>query len=114
MWLCHFVNCYFSIILTVSVCTEQNLLFPCFIFFQLGNLFDFGSCTPFFLFSQHLSLGISSRHSVAVVWGFPKRFSVQRVGRVVEGRRGRGEERRGEDEYVKGVIHVGDKCVGRT
>ena len=21
------------------------------------------------------------------------------------------EERRGEDEYVKGAIHVGDKCV---
>ena len=78
-----------------------------------------------FLFSQHLSLEISSRHSVAAVWGFPKRFSVQnnmevvksdeetirslcgilvrmwwsyewaleRVGRVVEERRGRGEER---------------------
>ena len=30
------------------------------------------------------------------------------MGRVVEGRRGRGEERRGEDKYVKGVIHVGD------
>ena len=121
MWLCHFVNCHFSIILTVSVCAEQNLI----IFFQLGNLFDFSSCTPFFYFSQHLSLEISSRHSVAAVWGFPKRFSVQnnmevvksdeetirslcgilvrmwwsyewaleRVGRVVEERRGRGEER---------------------
>ena len=49
-----FVNCHFSIILTVSICTEQNLIFflkfICLIFFQLGNLFDFGSCTPFFLF----------------------------------------------------------------
>ena len=46
--------------LTVSVCTEQNLiffLFPCFIFFQLGNLFDFGSCTPFFLFFPALIMG---------------------------------------------------------
>ena len=44
----------YNTVLTVSVCTEQNLIFffkfPCFIFFQLGNLFDFGSCTSFFLF----------------------------------------------------------------
>ena len=87
MWLCHFVNCHFSIILTVSVCAEQNFNFLVLfnlIFFLLGNLFDFDSCTSFFYFSQHLSLEISSRHSVAAVWGFPKRFSVQNNMEVVK------------------------------
>ena len=39
---------------------------------------------PFFYFSQHLSLRISSRHSVAAVWGFPKCFSVQNNMEVVK------------------------------
>ena len=40
---------FYNTVLTVSVCTEQN--------FQLGNLFDFGSCTPFFLFFPALVIG---------------------------------------------------------
>ena len=43
---------FYNTVLTVSGYTEQNLifdfLFPCFIFFQLCNLFDFGSCTFYF------------------------------------------------------------------
>ena len=60
-------------------CPKQNLInFVLFHFFQLGNLFYFVSCKPFFLYySQHLSLMIFSRLSVAAVWGFPKHFSVQ-------------------------------------
>ena len=45
---------FYNTVLTVSVCTEQNLIFffnfLVLFFFQLGNLFDFGSCTSFFLF----------------------------------------------------------------
>ena len=37
-----------------------------------------------FLLFQHLSLEIFSRHSVAAVWGFPKRFSVQNNMEVVK------------------------------
>ena len=44
-----------------TVCTEQNLIY--FVLLPgFHNLFDFGSCKPFFL--QHLSLMIFSRHSV--------------------------------------------------
>ena len=34
-----------------------------------------------------------------------------RGGGRIKGRRGRGMERRGVDEEVKRVLHVGDKCV---
>ena len=121
MWLFHFVNCHFSIIATYSQCFFFNFLI--FFFFNVVIYLASVHVHPFFYFSQHLSLGISSRHSVAAVWGFPKHFSVQnnmevmksdgetmrslwaywyvcggvrsghaleRVGRVVEGRRGRG------------------------
>ena len=70
------------------VCTEQNLIF----FFNFLVLFFFNLVIyltsvhvhPFFYFSQHLSLGISSRHSVAAVWGFPKRLSVQNNMKAVK------------------------------
>ena len=88
MWLCHFVNCHFSIILTVSVCTKQNLIFflnfLVLFFFNLVIYLTSVHAHPFFYFSQHLSLRISSRHSVAAVWGFPKCFSVQNNMEVVK------------------------------
>ena len=80
------LSCHFSTILTVSVCAEQNLisfvLFPCFILFKFCTLVH---VNPFFyIFPSTLSLGIFSRHSVAAVCRFPKRFTVQNNTEVVK------------------------------
>ena len=67
------------------VLSKIELFISSFYFFQLGNLFDFVSYKLCFLyFSQHLSLGVFSGHSVAAVWGCPKRFSVQNNMEVVK------------------------------
>ena len=76
---------FYNTVLTVSVCTEQNLIFflnfLVLFFFNLVIYLTSVHVHPFF---QHLSLIISSRHSVAAVWGFPKCFSVQKNMEVVK------------------------------
>ena len=79
---------FYNTVLTVSVCTEQNLIFflnfLVLFFFNLVIYLTSVHVHPFFYISQHLSLRISSRHSVAAVWGFPKCFSVQNNMEVVK------------------------------
>ena len=76
---------FYNTVLTVSVCTEQNLIFFLnFLVLFFFNLVIYLTSVHVHLFFQHLSLRISSRHSVAAVWGFPKCFSVQNNMEVVK------------------------------
>ena len=76
---------FFYNLLTVSVCVEENLIYFLVLFINFFNLVIYlTSFHVFSIFSQHLSLGIFSRHSVAAVWGLPKRLSVQNNMEVVK------------------------------